>query len=63
MLTAMQMGYFKDDLKAVLEEVVIREAIMETDASCTATISMSEPMKVEFTFVAIFEKKDKEGKL
>ena len=60
MLTAMQMEYFKNDFKAVLDEVMIRENVMEIDASCTGSIIMSDPMKVEFTFVAIFEKNSRE---
>ena len=47
MLTAMQMKYFKEDLNAVLWEVVERERILGIDASVTATIMMADPMKVE----------------
>jgi len=56
MLTAMQMEYFKKDFDAVLWKVIEREHILEIDASVTVTTMMSNPTKVEFTFVAIFEK-------
>jgi len=61
MLTAMQMKYFKEDLNAVLWKVVERERILGIDASVTATIMMADPMKVEFSLVAIFEKLKNKG--